>query len=233
MPHPRAHHLLLFLWLILVVYTIPVHYSFYTSDPAGYTILCQALSTITTHQQDNLAFPWYLPHQCHYNYHWLITITNTAVLWLKLDRNQPDQSLLLAWLTDIGDKIGLLQLFNGRQPSPRTPSNFHCNQIHYINQTLNSTFEENPSFLLPRHHYLFYSHALQQWLSLSPMMKLTPSQHKVTSITSPHCTLGQRLCHSYDHLNCWLCSIEEARHMLSHHIQHMQEASRTAFPSRL
>jgi hypothetical protein len=26
------------------------------------------------------------------------------------------------------------------------------------------------------------------------MMKLTPSQHKLTSITSPHCTLGQRLC---------------------------------------
>jgi ribonuclease HI len=49
-------------------------------------------------------------------------------------------------------------------------------------------FSGNPSFLLPRHHYLFTDR-----------------------------TLEQRLKHTYDHLSCWVRSVTEARQVLLHH----------------
>jgi hypothetical protein len=62
----------------------------------------------------------------------------------------------------------------------------------YYNQ-----FQQDTSFLLPRHHHLFTRQ-----------------------------TLDQRLSHSHNHLNSWLRSVEEARQVLAHQIHQEQAISR-------
>ncbi len=52
-----------------------------------------------------------------------------------------------------------------------------------------ASFQADNAFVLPRHQYLF-----------------------------THCTLAQRLCLFYDHLTCWIRSVEEARAVLHHQI---------------
>jgi hypothetical protein len=62
-------------------------------------------------------------------------------------------------------------------------------------------FQLDQTFLLPRHHYLFQRR-----------------------------TLDQCLAHSYDHIKCWLDSVEEAEQVLAHHVQQQHAISDLFFP---
>jgi hypothetical protein len=72
----------------------------------------------------------------------------------------------------------------------------HTTTTNYYQQ-----FTDNPSFLLPHHHYLF------------------------TDTTLEEC-----LCHSYNQLACWLHSVSKARQVLLHHDLYLQALSTPLYP---
>lgn len=78
-----------------------------------------------------------------------------------------------------------------------------CNSMTTLHDKVKEHYQQlnnDHGYVLPRHQYLF-----------------------------SHRTLDQHLQHSYDNIQCWLCSVE-ARLMLSYHVQHLHETSKTFFP---
>lgn len=72
--------------------------------------------------------------------------------------------------------------------------------LHEKVTSLYNKYTENPSYVLPRHEYLFTQRTLQYRLQMS-----------------------------YDSINCWLRSVEEARNILEFQERHLQETAATFF----
>lgn len=75
-------------------------------------------------------------------------------------------------------------------------------QLHTRVRTQFTVYSLNPSIVLPRHQYLFTTQSLQQ-----------------------------RLLRSYDHLACWLASVEEAIQVCQQHTTQDREAAQRFFPT--
>jgi hypothetical protein len=78
----------------------------------------------------------------------------------------------------------------------RVLSDLH-HQLNYHYQQ----FQEDPTYVLARHQYLFLNR-----------------------------TKEQRLQHSYDYLVCWLRSVEEGRHSLAYHLRSLRSEAARFFP---
>jgi hypothetical protein len=104
---------------------------------------------------------------------------NTANIWAS-------QAVLLIWKYTKSLLIHRNQIVHGRNGEETAARLLH--ELHEEVKHLYETFEANPAFLLPRHHYLFTNRSLDQRLR-------TP----------------------YDNITCLLCSVEEAQQALILH----------------